>query len=220
MEQNKRWAVNQTPENSKMLYAFAGKSGKKAPYWHHEGGSLGTYYCEGAVGAVTSAHFWETHYKIDYEKWLEIPEVKEALHFNILMTDELKERFFAQYLYQNVLKQDGKPNIGFNVFHTLANHNHIDRDSLYLELRHVSSLTKEEVKHLILIEGEDVDPTEDDISFVVSVFSDVEDFTADQTKFSTSVDIVDYLRSIGIALPFMGVPVQKQLEAGWIKFKA
>lgn len=39
----------------------------------------------------------------------------------------------------------------------------------------------------------------------------------DITPIVNSVEIIDYLRSKGYALPFMGLSVEKQIEYGWVK---
>lgn len=137
------------------------------------------------------------------------------------LTNELKEQYFSLYINQDVLKQKGKPNAGFNVFQTLATH--ISRgtfDELYLELRPLSSITEEEFKVMVRRNyPKDVDDIFFDKQFICDLFEDKEHLEHDSLRIGMVIFDVDYLRSIRIAIPFMGIPVSQWIEWGVVKLK-
>jgi hypothetical protein len=131
-------------------------------------------------------------------------------------TIENKAKFFAQYYGQNVL-------IGYAVVPFIINTHHLGEDYLikhetdedfnrvpYLELTPLSQITKEYAEHCSLLYGRN-NPC--DLMWV----NILNGLSGREEKLTQPV--VDYLRSKGYALPYMGISIEKQLEYGWIKLK-
>jgi hypothetical protein len=118
------------------------------------------------------------------------------------MTVEAKARFFALYWGQEVLKA--------SVYtHEVSAAYNLKHKSFYLSLKPLSSITGVdtfEIGRILQVYPEDVVPW-------LNGDSVHEDF---QSAF-TFQHAIDYLRSRGYALPFMGWSVEQMVEAGWIK---
>ena len=82
----------------------------------------------------------------------------------------------------------------------------------HLELRPLSSITKEDAKEIIALEGHNINPSENDVKYLKRLFNDQEDYEADNGRFSTSVHAVDLLRKKGFALPYLGIPVDQWVD--------
>lgn len=161
------------------------------------------------------------------------------------LTPELKEKFAVQYWGQNVLCMN--PGLEENLI-VLGHHVDVLRynTDAYLLLRPMSSLTDEEafVGLEILLKKEDVSSfkisrSDGCISFSYGKYTysdwnaylfwdgeadyerdvDCGEGTAQQAQETDHVAYVDYLRSINIALPFMGHSVEELVEAGWVKLR-
>lgn len=213
MELTKKWAVNKTKENAEYLQEYAKRL--SAGYWYHDGGALGTYLCEGIVGPVTSSEFWDRHYKISYNDWLNIPEVADALKLKLKMSTELKARFFALYWGQSILKRRGfemsnfwtvSHNALYDIHYNVGDHVF---NECYLVLRPLSSITDSE---MIALFGPMLPA--DIYYFRCLLLDKPNDF---EGYFEDFIKYTDWLRSKGFALPFMGISVEEMVEAGWIK---
>lgn len=122
--------------------------------------------------------------------------------------NENRAKFSARYFGQKV---SGKYSSELTVSYLkVCSKGFLSKD-MYLLLRPLSSITDDEaieVAKILSVYPEDVlDWLNGDITH--------EDF---QTPFQFQ-HAIDYLRSIGIALPYMGLSVEKQVEYGWIKLK-
>lgn len=123
------------------------------------------------------------------------------------LTQDLKERFFAMYWGQKVMywipKFDAvyvKPVLG-------------QVESTYLLLRPISSLSDDEAVEVARI----VKPHVEWIHDAKYGKSFVKDLNFTQCVFPIHSHAADYLRSIGVALPFLGHSVEELIAAGWIK---
>lgn len=105
------------------------------------------------------------------------------------LTNELKARFFALYWGQKVMFAPNNINHHFHVCNGLD----LQEDWCAL-LRPLSSMTEEEAKELKTMKDH---------------FCGLE----------MGSKRVDYVRSLGIALPFMGIPVDQWVEWGVVKLK-
>ena len=121
-----------------------------------------------------------------------------------------KAKFVSLYFGQEVRiwkeLPDNKCNVGYAS---------LSPDALmdaHLELRKIESITDEEVKEAFNMGTDAVgdmrvikfEPME---GFRDCIMDDWKDFTP----------CTDYLRSIGVARPWMGLSVEKQVEYGWVK---
>jgi len=126
------------------------------------------------------------------------------------MDQKLKERFFAQYFGQKVLHMDDESNLEY-IFPIVKSTFFATNKGNYLLLRPISTLTDEEAIEYAKLQDYE-SPTEKD------------DFTSLRSQLRVSIKnqwlnftTVDYLRSIGVALPFMGHSVQEMIDCGWIR---
>lgn len=125
-------------------------------------------------------------------------------------TLENKAKFFAQYWGQKLLKKDIE---GLEKFITEPDgFMRSPSEETYLELTPLSLITDEDAIELIKLR------------FIQNggVVEDLTDFEenillSEATK--TNYIFVDYLRSKGYALPWMGLSVEQQIKYGWIKLK-
>lgn len=127
---------------------------------------------------------------------------------------ENKARFFAQYYGQNVKKSFLPEQTSLQV---------IDRDVFwighliingYLELKSLEYITDEDAKAISEIEKDS--STEDPVVRGKALIRDFEYTSLDPLKV---IQVVDYLRSKGYALPWMGLSIEKLVEYGWVKLK-
>lgn len=122
-------------------------------------------------------------------------------------TKENKEKFFAQYLNQRVLN-DGYGEYLYPLYSHFLEKLH---EKYFIELKPLSSITDEDLKHFY---------TENYLNEKIffktkqEVLHHYESF-----KFWTSKE-ADILRSLGFAVEWMGLSVEKLQEYGWIKLKS
>lgn len=117
-------------------------------------------------------------------------------------TLENKAKFFALYWGQNIYNEQGH----WNGEPVNANSMAILNVQMpFLLLTPLSSITDEDANHLDLNNYSSLN--EDGVCLPFTEFR----------LFNT--DEVDYLRSKGYALPYMGLSVEKLIEYGWIKLK-
>lgn len=141
------------------------------------------------------------------------------------MTDnEMKARFFAAYLGQKVefFEQDYNQT-GEQYLHAIqiagcgdTNEREFDFKSMdcYLLLRSIQSLTDEECCKCQKILKPNDDYKHSDPSYFRSWVKTIDNSS---WLYSNTLIFTDYLRSIGIAIPFMGISVEEMIKKGWIK---
>lgn len=124
---------------------------------------------------------------------------------------ENKAKLFAQYWGQAVQRYG-------NNFYTKVVNSFID-DSLlvgdYLLLKPLSSITNEDAKKLSVIEADF--RTDDVWKRGKNIAKWIEDAQYSVGNLNTMMQMIDYLRSKGYALPYMGLSVETMVEYGWIK---
>ncbi|MDV3750634.1 hypothetical protein CMU19_04405 [Elizabethkingia anophelis] len=115
---------------------------------------------------------------------------------------ENKARFFAQYWGQFVLKMPNNNDL-------LKCFDWVNYDSCYLELKSLEDITDDDMIGLGNVLG-----------IRRSVRDNVKDYI-DYHKYGDSIEQpeLDYLRSKGYALPWMGLSVEKLIKYGWVKLK-
>ena len=126
---------------------------------------------------------------------------------------ELKERFFALYFGQQVLKV-GEPYHESFVTVPCEWHvwNECSMELIHLELKPLHSISDEDLNYI----GEYVFGVgyEGMKRKVESAGKRVQDYLNINRS---PIIVTDYLRSKGYAIPFMGISVEEQVEKGWIK---
>lgn len=111
--------------------------------------------------------------------------------------------FMALYLYQPVfVHKDGHP-VPVEVTGRLIFDNDIKDGNL--SLRHISSLTEEEETELSEITG---------LFTVTNLLNAINNNLKYSCQFSIALDAIDFLRSIGILIPFRGNSCKELIEAG------
>lgn len=126
-------------------------------------------------------------------------------------TLENKAKFFAFYLGQNVYR--------YTPLHLLeVTHNilaEINSDCI-LELKTVSSITKEDLIELAKLVGIRQEEFYLDMGQII-IDLILSGSRLGAVSFDELLKIVDYLRSKGYALPFLGLSVASQISYGWVK---
>ena len=132
-------------------------------------------------------------------------------------TQENKARFFAQYWGQRIMaitvnENDFCQKIGF----THMNKYHLE--NCHIELKPLSSITKEhltEIAKFYESTAHNIKLNDDQVEF---------DFIYGDEHASGAIQVdsdycLDYLRSKGFAMDWMGLSVKKQIDHGWVKLK-
>jgi len=93
-------------------------------------------------------------------------------------------------------------------------------ESCFLELKPLSSITDEDIEHLINLMGLVRTALENNEwrAFFNTVFIE-KGMPATEFHVFQVQTALDFLRSKGYALPWMDLSVEKQIEYGWIKLK-
>lgn len=139
-------------------------------------------------------------------------------------TLENKAKFFAQYFGRTFITGIGGKSalswidIGYISLGTL---------SATLELKDMSNISPEDINYIIILLEIDKQPVDNDflafnkslISYINYLFLEKKDIKSVILTVAF-IHAVDYLRSKGYALPYMGLSVEKQVEYGWIKLKS
>jgi len=120
----------------------------------------------------------------------------------------LKEAFFAQYWGQRVLSIEGDAGImSLNQYGTSSVFNNLHK--FYLELKPLSSISEEDLEGLLPTEG--------------CCYNEDTELMALDTRIVRYGRVrareLDYLRSKGYFLPFMGITVEEIICMGWGKFR-
>lgn len=129
------------------------------------------------------------------------------------LTPDLKERLFMQYYMQNLMWFAGyEEEMGVFIVSGRATGESID--SAYLGLRSVSNITDEEaieIAKIVRPKHQYLHTPEEGKWYILRERT---------TSPKEYLQLTDYLRSIGVALPFMGYSVEELVEAGWVKMVA
>lgn len=125
-----------------------------------------------------------------------------------------KVKFFSQYWGQNIFVNpilDPRPVNNIYLFDYVEPE---DIDDEYLELKSLSSITDEDAIGVINILKVELH-SDSEIEFIHNAIKTYID------KGYKGIDshILDYLRSKGYALPWMGLSIETLQEYGWIKLK-
>lgn len=129
------------------------------------------------------------------------------------MSDQ-KAKFFAQYWGCNVLYVGG---VGFQrVGFGRWNLRHPD---FFIELTPLSQISDEDAIEVAKI----LDPMQEhgDYRQVLEYIDEFDMLLSDQIERNGAIvlNVFDYLRSKGYALPWLGISVEEQIKLGWIKLK-
>ena len=121
-------------------------------------------------------------------------------------TKENRQRFFALYIDQKNILIDKEEKVNrFNVSKFYNWHN----EKFFLMLKPVCLISKEDAIEIAKIYGNDeADTFENMVNFAKLII---------RRNNSLVSEAVDYLRSKGYALPYIGISVDKLIEYGWIK---
>ena len=142
-------------------------------------------------------------------------------------TLENKEKFFALYWGQDILKIPlivGSPQ-RFLTSVVISHSEWIDRVNVgHLELKPLSQITDEdaiEVADILKVKSDEqikiiLGEKHNRIDAVKRIINS-ENGTGVSTK--RFIEAIDFLRSKGYALPWMGISVEEQIEFGWVKLK-
>lgn len=133
---------------------------------------------------------------------------------------ENKARFFALYYGQKVLKSTVTDNANIDYFENLLHERGFQYN--YLELTPLSSITDEDCidvyqiarKYKRWMYSKDTAQIAKGSEIVQDIINSGTHWTPKQLS-----ETIDYLRSKGYALPFMGLSVETMIEYGWIKLK-
>ncbi|MDV3774041.1 hypothetical protein CMU14_13240 [Elizabethkingia anophelis] len=123
-----------------------------------------------------------------------------------------KAAFMAQYWGQKVFKynREGSPISPEEVGNVLFIPKSKAIDYSYLELKPLSAITDDDVIELLRFkEGRDFERYDENVI----------KWARKQIDNLISIETIDFIRSKGYALPWMGLSVEKLVEYGWIKLK-
>ena len=130
------------------------------------------------------------------------------------LTPELKERFFAQYWGQNVIQKENTERLSTvcGVTQQL-----MECSERWLLLRPILSITDEEAIEINSILHPNQFADKQIIIVWITMLIKAGKGTISVFGRALSLELSDYLRSIGVALPFMGHSVEDLAKAGWIR---
>lgn len=133
------------------------------------------------------------------------------------INNENKARFFALYWGQNLLMDEELSQV------EVCNQIDFEWEQWKLSLKPLSSISDEDAIEVAKIYGTFYDTKEDledvkDHVILALIEDDEEAYNMwDHVGFQVMSYVIDYLRSKGYALPWMGLSVEELVEAGWIK---
>ena len=133
-------------------------------------------------------------------------------------TLENKAKYFAQYWGQDVIKNCTALFDTFGLDSVLQSTYTISNSS-YLELKPLSSITDEDAMDVSKIKGW-IDILNEKVNIEATKRWLLENDFLPENFFLKFSYILDYLRSKGYALPFMGLSVEQLIEYGWLKLKS
>lgn len=123
-----------------------------------------------------------------------------------------KARFFAQYWWQKLFVINGNNEDTYNNWRTE------DLDKGYMLLTPLSDITDEDAIEVAKIENS----YEDALTrgkVLVNTFIKYIDCSHSMKNSLQFINMIDYFRSKGYALPWNGLTVEEQIEFGWVKLK-
>ncbi|MFC7347296.1 hypothetical protein ACFQO9_11265 [Chryseobacterium zhengzhouense] len=133
-----------------------------------------------------------------------------------------KEKFFAQYwrlpIMAKVVRGNKNKIITKNVICSIWTITEIFES--YLELKPLTSITDDDAVIISKIENDKY--TEDHLirgRVLIRTFNEYSDCTHSLKNTNQLIEMIDYLRSKGYALPWMGISVEQLNKYGWIKIK-
>ncbi len=129
------------------------------------------------------------------------------------LTPELREKFYAQYYGQKVLHMDDESEMDY-VFPVVKSTFFTTNHDNYLVLRSILSITDDESVEVAKIWRPDRDVSYHSVKYGRAIIDGLDHLMVGFFMFG---QITDYLRSVGVALPFMGHTVEELMEAGWVK---
>lgn len=127
------------------------------------------------------------------------------------LTNELKAKFFALYWGQRVLNHKE-----VNRLYRVVNLLELKNDVWEAHLKPLSAITDEDAIEVAIIAGNS-SYTDDRRAYNGRLL--LQEFLRRQCNVYGEdwLKLFDYLRSRGYALPYMGISVEQQVEAGWVK---
>lgn len=131
---------------------------------------------------------------------------------------ENKAKFFAQYWGQKVMRRANE----FLLHNTYeVNGGNLDRNAsiLVLLLKPLSAISDEhaiEVANIFDLD-EDKRKATDLAEWIEALFTETAGYYIDGYTGNQLLEAIDYLRSKGYALPYLGLSVEQQIEYGWIR---
>jgi len=127
------------------------------------------------------------------------------------LTPDLREKFFAQYWKQRVFLVKDEYNDDYDIDGNFQDAHDCEKDRIYALLRHLASLTDNEaieVAKIVWPKHKNLHTHEEGRWYVLRERT---------TSPREHIHLIDYLRSIGIALPYFGHSVEELCAAGWVK---
>ncbi len=121
-----------------------------------------------------------------------------------------KEKFFAQYWGQEVAIQNEGGGTGFRYDINEATITDIKSD--YLLLTPLSMISDEDALQVGMLH--DVPHLKNTLIIGKAI---IHWLNVNSKSRDLNIEIIDFLRSKGYALPFMGLSVEQQIEYGWVK---
>jgi len=116
----------------------------------------------------------------------------------------VKSRFFAQYWGQNVMKLQQKSNI-FDVEVGTITINNRQFDKQYLQLKPLSKLSDKDYSKIMEL-------------YVKPIFKSKQNYIEEVSDFKIfMIEEIDFLRSKGYAIPFMGYSVDDLISFGCVQ---
>lgn len=136
---------------------------------------------------------------------------------------ENKAKFFALYWGVNCISNDDFVWHGQETFETVLSASKGDLSGWYATLKTLKDITDEDLEFIRPLVG--YENSDDGIRLVKRWltplwmdYDDVTYFALTDTKPTLRVShIIDFLRSKGYALPWMGLSIEQLIEYGWVK---
>ena len=131
------------------------------------------------------------------------------------INNENKAKFFALYWGQNVLPVSFWGSANDISYHIFRPQNEYDFNNSWLNLKPLSSISDEDAIEVSKIRGVRNNLSFFGKEFIGNLFNDL--YISELVSTAERDNTIDFLRSKGYALPWMGLSVEKLIEAGWIK---
>ncbi|MCT3817127.1 hypothetical protein HZQ15_18795 [Elizabethkingia anophelis] len=135
---------------------------------------------------------------------------------------ENKARFFAQYYSQEILTRDGglrkfwKLGTDVSIESSLSRYGYDYR--YYVELKSLEDITDDDLMTIAKYYEPTTYKVESNSDEIVFDYMYGDNFSSAAIGYDYGYAL-DYLRSKGYALPWMGLSVEKQIQYGWVKLK-